>query len=200
MTEKQFTEQDSVALIRSMLERTQQGVEENGFFFLLWGWLVFVSAALNYLGWMIIGPKEWIFLPWAILMPAGGIISAIVGARKKRETRVVTYTQDLLKYVLTAYLVSMFIVLFPGMWFWGWEKTYPMLMVIYGIWLFISGGALQFRWLIAGGIFSWCCAVATFFVPSPHQLLMLALAVLCGYIIPGHLLRIRFRKQHHATV
>jgi hypothetical protein len=139
-------------------------------------------------------------LPWAILMPLGGVISAIYGSRQKKKQKVLTYTQELLNKVLIAYLVCLFIILFFGMYAYGWEKCYPFLMVIYGVWLFVSGSAIRFKWLVAGGIFTWCCAAATFFIPSPHQLIMLAIAVLGGYIIPGHLLRNRFSKNAHETI
>lgn len=200
MTDEQLNEQQSVQLIRTMLERTQHQVSDNGFYFLLWGWLVFICAAFNYIGWMIFGPKEFIFLPWAVLMPLGGIVSAVYGSRQKKKENVVTYTQELLNKVLIAYLVSLLIILLIGMYAYGWEKCYPFLMIIYGVWLFVSGSAIRFRGLVAGGIFTWCCAAATFFVPTPHQLLMLAVAVLGGFIIPGHLLRNRFRKNVHEAV
>lgn len=200
MADDQLNEQESVQLIRNMLERTQHQVSDNGFYFLLWGWLVFLSALLNYIGWLIVGSREFIYLPWAILMPMGGVITAIYSQRQMKKQTVVTYTQELLNKVLIAYLVSMFIILFIGMYAYGWEKCYPFLMIVYGIWLFVSGSAIRFRWLVAGGIFTWCCAVVTFFVPSPHQLLMLSIAVLGGYIIPGHLLRNRFRKNAHETI
>ena len=71
-------------------------------------------------------------------------------------------------------------------------STYPLVMLIYGIWLFISGGALKFRPLIIGGIVNWLLGITAFFFAFEMQLLILALAVLLGYIIPGHLLKRKF--------
>jgi hypothetical protein len=67
-------------------------------------------------------------------------------------------------------------------------------MVLYGMGLFLSGGALQFKPLIYGGIFCWLCAIAGFEMQNIYLLLILALAVLGGYIIPGYLLKMNNKK------
>jgi hypothetical protein len=113
-----------------------------------------------------------------------------MGSGRKKKQRVKSYIDDLMKYVLISFLVSLFTVLFfmntLGI------STYPLVMLIYGIWLFISGGALKFRPLIIGGIVNWLLGITAFFFAFEIQLLILALAVLLGYIIPGHLLKMKF--------
>ena len=42
--EKPFTENQSLELIHAMIRKAQGKVQDNGFYFLLLGWLVFVSA------------------------------------------------------------------------------------------------------------------------------------------------------------
>jgi hypothetical protein len=97
-----------------------------------------------------------------------------------------------MKFVLVSFFVSLSIVLLfmnkLGL------STYPLVLVIYGTWLFISGGALKFRPFVLGGIVNWICGVAAFFVPFEIQLIILGFAVLLGYIIPGHMLKHKFRK------
>ena len=43
-SEKTLTEQESLLLIGQMIQHTKQTVQENGFIFLLWGWLVFAAS------------------------------------------------------------------------------------------------------------------------------------------------------------
>ena len=100
---------------------------------------------------------------------------------------------EFMKYVVTAFLVSMLIVLF-SMQKLG-PNTYPMLLLVYGIWLYISGGTIKFKPLMAGGIINWAFAVGSMFVDFKMQLLFLAMSVLLGYIIPGHLLNRKY-NQH----
>ena len=75
-----------------------------------------------------------------------------------------------------------------------------MLMMIYGIWLFVSGGTLEFRPLIIGGILNWGLALISFYLDFEYQLLALAAAVLLGYIVPGYMLRSRYNKAEKSNL
>jgi hypothetical protein len=147
----------------------------------------FILIRLNY-------ENDW--LPWMILMPAGGIITIIYSYRVERKRKVNTYVDDFLKYALIAFLVSLFIVLafIPKLLL----NTYPLVMIIYATWLFISGGAIQFKPLIIGGIINWILGIAAFFVSFDMQLLLLAAAVFLGYIVPGHMLKAKFSHVQRA--
>ena len=46
-----------------------------------------------------------------------------------------------------------------------------------------------------GGICNWIIAIAAVYVEFDIQLLLLALAVLVGYIIPGHMLSNHYKKN-----
>ena len=115
-------------------------------------------------------------------------------ATAKKKEKVKTYVDDFVKYALIAFLVCLTMVLFNmnklGL------NCYPMLMMVYGMWLFISGGSLKFRPLIIGGITNWIIAFAALYVDFNMQLLLLALAVLTGYIIPGHMLSNRYKRNN----
>jgi hypothetical protein len=133
------------------------------------------------------------YILWAVLMPIGGVASMIYGRKQDKQQKVRTYLDEFMKYALIAFLVSLFTVLAfmskLGL------ATYPMVMMVYGIWLFISGGAIRFRPLIYGGIINWILGITAFFFAFPAQLLILSLAVLLGYIIPGHMLRSKHRNN-----
>ena len=58
----------------------------------------------------------------------------------------------------------------------------------------ISGSILRFWPLIVGGVTCWVLSILSPFVAYEYQLLLLAAAVVAGWIIPGYLLRIRYNK------
>jgi len=198
--EKPLSESESLAIIQNMIHKAQGAVGDKSFYFLLWGWLVFVAAMSQYtivkFFPVVLEYNAW---SWAILMPLGGIISGIHGYREGKKEKVKTYTGDLLKYVSIAFGVALLIILFFGSITQGWFTVYPMIMMVYGMWLFISGGALKFTPLIIGGIIDWCCSIGAFFIPQSHAielLPLLAFAVLAGYIIPGHLLSAKYKREN----
>lgn len=186
--EQNLTGQESLEVISRMIKTAQNDIEDNSFYYLIWGWLVFSASVANYVLIQIGYIKP--FLPWAILMPLGGVFTGLYSYQHKRKQKVKTYVDEIMKFVVIAFLVALFTVLF----FMSRLElfTYPMVMIIYAIWLFISGGAIKFKPLIYGGIINWLCGVAAFFVGFEMQLLLLATAVFLGYIIPGYMLKNRF--------
>lgn len=192
---KSLTGQQSLDLIASMIKTAQHDIDDNSFYYLIWGWLVFIASTVHF----ILMKMEYVysFLPWMILMPLGGIVTGIYAYKFERKKKVTTYVDEVMKYVIIAFLVSLFTVLLfmskLGL------ATYPLVMMIYGIWLFVSGGAIRFTPLVAGGVVNWILGISAFFVSFESQLLLLAAAVLLGYIIPGYLLKMKFRKQNNTT-
>lgn len=193
--DKPLSETESLELIRSMIHRTQGTLQDNGFYFLLWGWLVFVASTSQYVM-LKMGLPVYSQYTWAILMPLGGILSAIRGRKEEKERRVKTYTDELLRYALFAFMMALFIVLIFMSIHGGWELAYPMIMMVYGMWLFISGGALKFKPLIIGGLIDFACCIAGFYIHTLELLLLLSFSVLAGYIIPGHLLNAKYKREN----
>lgn len=192
--EQPLSEAESLALIHKMIYSAKKQFEDNGFFYLLWGWLVFISCVSNYFLIEINYDKPW--LAWMILMPAGGVISAVYGRWQGKKQVYKSYLDEVMMYVLGAFLFSLtFVLVFMqklGLY------TYPMVLVVYGMWLFISGGAMKFNPLIIGGVINWIIACIAVFVNFETQLILLAIAVLLGYIIPGYLLRAKFSRENKA--
>ncbi|HSI90755.1 MAG TPA: hypothetical protein VK927_06525 [Adhaeribacter sp.] len=189
-SEKVMTEQESLLLIGQMIQQAKQSVQENGFIFLLWGWLVLAAALSNYVLLYVVR-YEHHYLPWPVLMTLGGIISIVHGQReKKREPAVKTHLGIFMKYLWIAFGVSLaFVLLYMAKI--GVQQAYPLILVVYGIGTFVTGGALNFRPLIIGGICCWVLAVIAVFFSFQVQLLLLSLAIIVAYIIPGHLLKNR---------
>lgn len=187
--EKQLNEKESLDIIMNMINKVKADLEDNSFYFLLWGWLVFAASMGNYILIMIDYPQN--YLPW-MLMPLGAVITVVYSMKQQKHQRIKTYVDEFMKYVLIAFLTTLCITLFMM------QKlelnTYPVLLMIYGIWLFVSGGVIKFIPLVVGGIINWVIAIIAFFVSFQIQLLLLAVAVLLGYIIPGHLLKNKFAK------
>jgi hypothetical protein len=185
--QRSMNTEESLQLIQRMINTAKEDLNTNSFYYLLWGWLVFIACITHYV--LIQAAPQMQGIGWIILMPLGGIVTMVHGFRQDKKQRVKSYINDLFSYVLIAFLISLFFVL--GFMSKLGLATYPLVMLIYGIWLFISGGALKFKPLVVGGIINWILAGVSFFMVFENQLIMLAVAVLLGYIIPGHMLKIR---------
>lgn len=187
--EKQLTQEESLRIIHEMITTAKNDVKADAFIFLLWGYLVFIASVSQFiLAKMNIENNNF---PW-LLMPLGGVITIIYSVRKNKTERIKTHVSSFLKYVWIAFSSALFIIM--GFHSWGSGEMLPLIMTLYGIGLFISGGVLKFTPLVIGGIFCWICAIVGFKIEVIYQLLAIASAVLGGYIIPGHLLKMNNKK------
>ena len=71
----------------------------------------------------------------------------------------------------------------------------PLFLALYGMPTFLSGLLLRFRPLVIGGIGCWILSVATLVVPYDYHLLLLAVAMVIAWIIPGYILQKQYKLQ-----
>lgn len=192
--DKELTPAESLELIRGMINKTKHVVADDSFYFLLWGWMVFVCCLGQFaLKVYFDYPKH--YQVW-LLMPVAGLISAVYGSRQAKRTPVKTFVGDSLDHLWLAlglaFLVLITINILSGT---AWQTAFTYYILLYAIGTFVSGRLLRFRPLLLGGLFNFVLAAASVKFSFDYQLLIGALAILTSYIIPGHLLRIRYQNQ-----
>lgn len=186
--EKEMTHEKSLKIIYEMIETSKTNFKDNSFFFLLWGWLVLAASLIHFA--LLYTPCQYPFLPWPILMTTGAIVSVIAGFRMGRKSKVISQIDKMMIYLWYGFLIVLIIII--AMTLTGnipWRITYPLIILLYGLGTFVSGGILKFRPLITGGIASWFIAIIAFLVPSHYVLLLTGLSILIAYLIPGYMLR-----------
>lgn len=190
--EKPLSAADSLALIQHMIQEAKQELSDNSYDLLLWGWLVLVAALAHYGLLQTTASMPW--LPWPVLMGLGTVLAFVNGARRGRQERGRrTALADFMISLWTGFGVLMLMLIGVGIAH-GWILAYPLIIALYGLGTFATGGALQFRPLLWGGAACWLLATVAFRVAFDVQLLLVAAAVLAGYIIPGHLLKNQYRR------
>ncbi len=185
--EENFSPQDSLLLIQSMINKTRSNIGKNRFHFLFWGWYVFIAILTEFFLKVVLR-YEHHYIVWLGVIPA--VIITIVYSTKYNRTSYRTYIGDSMNYLWTGIGISFFVLSFiigqkGGE---GWVNAYPFFILFYGLGTFVSGRILKFTPLVIGGIFNWILACVAVFVSYDYQLLIAALAILTSYIIPGHLL------------
>ena len=190
---QQLTGQESLRIIQEMIETAKKSVSDNSFHYLLWGWLVLIASLADYfLTTLLHTPYHW--LPWPILMGGGGLVASIVLRAQNRKHHVKTYYKTFLGYTWISVMVALFLTAILGARF-GEQAAYPVIIIIYGMGLFVSGMTFRFNPLVIGSICCWACAMFACNVSHDIQLILLAVSVLSGYIIPGYLLKFTFRNE-----
>ncbi|MEO6305358.1 MAG: hypothetical protein ABIP51_19510 [Bacteroidia bacterium] len=186
--------EESFQIISAMINTAKNKLADDGFHLIFWGWLVTICALTQYITLKL--NIEWGGWVW-MLMPLGGIISGIYGYKQGKKQKVKTHIDVYLGYVWGGFIVAMFITLAFGN-IHGIKATYFFLMLLYGLATLITGGILNFKPLIYGSLFSFAFAILSVFLGEVDQFLCISGALLLSYVIPGHLLRAKFKSQQHA--
>ena len=194
MENQQLNSEKNLALISEMIATTRNNISEDGFHFLLWGVLIVLCCIIQFV--MI----EYLELPnesnyvWLLMPFIGAPISMWYGAKKRKEQRVKTFVDEFYKYIWVGFAISMFTVIFVS----NCYKHSPtaFIMIITGFAVFVSGIVFKYKPLIIGAFVFWLAALLFFFVKSDaYQLLVFAVSIILGYIIPGLLLRSQYKTQ-----
>lgn len=192
--ETKFTEQESLKVIHEMIENTKSKFRDNGFFYLLWGWLVLI-ASLGQFIFMHFG-YEYAWILWPVTMIIGGVASGVAGYRLGKKAVVKTFFDTAITSLWYAFTVTLFIVLFAaGTGRISWDTANILIIALYGMGTFISGSMMKFKPLVFGGIFSWGIAIIGLFISSEFTLVLVAVSIIVAYLIPGYMLKSRAKTN-----
>jgi hypothetical protein len=182
--ENPLTAQESLDIITSMIREAKGNMKRNGFYFLLWGWVIIV-ANLGMYTLQKIGYEHY-YVVWAITVPAW-IISLVRGYRQGRAERITTHLDTVSMWLWLTFGVTIFTLVAFGSKI-NYELN-PVILTISAIPTFLSGVVIRFKPLVFGGVSFWVFGIICFLTPQETQPLIGAVAILCGYIVPGYLLK-----------
>lgn len=184
--DQQLTSQKSLEIIQQMINQAKTNISDDGIGWLLWGTMIFLASLSTYFfiytdsaniywGWNIFGAFTIVMLAYQILRP------------KKKVVR--TYVDDLLRLVDIAFTISLFTVIFAINFAVSANGGFGFFLMIFAFLMLIKGGAVKSRSLMVGAAVNWTGAIAMFINNDfKYDMLIMAAAVLIGYIIPGFLL------------
>jgi hypothetical protein len=190
--ENEFSPEQSLRLITSMIETTKNSINDNSIYFLLWGWGILAACAVQYYMKAILN-SPYHGMAWLII-PALVIAQIFLVFKKRSKQRVKTFISDASSYLWTGVGFSYFAMVFIFAKI-GWEYCFPIYIIFYAIGTYVSGCLIKFKPLIIGGLICFPLAAITAYLDFESRIVMLALAILVSYIIPGHLLRAKYKKQ-----
>jgi hypothetical protein len=204
--EKTLTQQESLSIIQQMLHQAKNEQKDDGKGWIVWGWMLFAASVLTVLNIRLAWFNE-TFLFWNVF----GIITVVYFVYEtvmffffKKTKRVRTYTGDLFAKLNVGFFISlMFIIVSINVGARILDDMTPvnigfcMLISLYAFWILIYGTALNFRPSIIGAYASWGLGFGAMF-SNNFEVVMIchAVAVLVGYIIPGHIANREFKKLH----
>ena len=190
--EKKLTAQESIEIIQQMISNTKTSLSDNSYYFLMWGWLS-IAASIGNIVLLKTSIGNYSYNIW-FLLPLLGIPLSIYH-KKRNPDKTETYLGFFIQMLWTGVGITsmvmfalMFFVYFPIL---------LMFLLLLGTTIFITGAIMKYKPLIIGAILFWigaiCCA---FLKNSSEQLIIYAISIFFGYIVPGYMLKSQYKKRH----
>jgi membrane protein YdbS with pleckstrin-like domain len=194
MQEQEFSPHEGLHLIESMINKARNRFSENGHLYLLWGWVVFICGVVSFFSlWYF---KDYRLFPvWALTWVAV-IYQFFYLAKKKKSSTVRTYTDEISSNVWFVFVIM------AGLLSWLMSKTgniellNTVILVLYGLPTFLSGEIMKFPPLKIGAAVCWVLAAVSIYIPYAFSFLLISMAVVTAWIVPGYLLRLRYKNQN----
>ena len=181
-------------IIHQMINQAKSNITDNGLHWLLWGIMLFIASVSTYL-FIDMGSAN-IFLAWNIF-GAVTIIILVYDTFRPRKKLARTYIDDLMKMVDIAFFVSMFVIIISINVAVRPNEGFGFMLMIFAFLMLVKGGAIRSRSLKVGAAVNWAGAIAIFINKEfKYDMLIMAAAVLIGYIIPGFLLRSQYKRSN----
>ncbi|MFN2439186.1 MAG: hypothetical protein ABR503_08295 [Chitinophagaceae bacterium] len=196
MEDKKLTELESLQIIQQMIQTAKSEQKDDGRGWIIWGWLLFGTSIFTFINQQFAWVSTFFF--WNLF----GVVTLIALLYEtvqfyfvKKKEKVRTYTKDLFEKLNIGFFISLMLIIFSMNLGVHPIKGFALLLGLYGFWILIYGAVLNFKPSIIGAYITWAFAFASLFVTRfEHTMLLHAAAVLCGYIIPGHMAYREFNK------
>jgi hypothetical protein len=227
--EKQLTQHESFSIIQQMLDQAKNEQKDDGKGWIVWGWMLFVVSILSALNVEFKWVSN-IFIFWnafGIITVLYFIFETVRYFFFKRTEKVKTYTGDLFKKLNIGFFISLLFIItsinvgtqvifhalkpfeetlnegnaFSKVIYTPINIGFASLMSVYAFWILIYGTALNFKPSVIGAYITWAIGFTAMFINRfQYVMLLQALAVLCGYIIPGYLANRQFKRVQRKEI
>jgi hypothetical protein len=190
MKEKTITEQESLQLINRMIYEAKGYYYENGASAMVYGFSVLVCSVLSFL--IAKGNIQFPFSPFYLLIPVFFIQGWIQNKQDKKK-KAKTFTDETIDYVWVGFFlcsIASLSALFAG-------QNYVVIsinLVLVAFASFLTGMITKFRYHIVISLVCLFLAAFSFFMLNPNSYLLLAVAAVLVWVIPGFILRAKFKE------
>ncbi|GHT50481.1 hypothetical protein FACS189440_17970 [Bacteroidia bacterium] len=210
--ETKLTEQQSLSVINEMINRAQNNIKKgSGNYMIFWGYLVSATALLNiaFIYLLVYSSKSpnLSFWVWLIMIP-GLIISKWMQRKIDRESIVKTHIDDIIASTWNAFMFAgylfvfiIFVLSFSTHVYVYFYLINPVLLLFMGVSEYVTAKACRFKPFFYGAISSWTgavacmCAIIFFTNGVAVQMLILAVCMVIGYVIPG--IKLNKKAEEH---
>ncbi|HTQ27441.1 MAG TPA: hypothetical protein VMI35_04900 [Puia sp.] len=194
--EKTMSGEEGLRLIERMIFVAKQEQRVDGVGWIWWGWALFAASIFTLVNLRFNWVSTYFF--WNAL----GVVALVYFVARYLQyfffgagKTVRTYTCELIRKLNLGFFISLFFIMIAMNGILSPMAGFPILVNLYAFWILIYGTSMNFRPFIAGAFVAWGLGIAGLFAKTFEGVMLThAIAVLCGYIIPGYMANTAFKK------
>ena len=210
--EKPMTEQESLALITSMINRAKDVNHSTGLTSIMWG-LVIITCSLVRLAEIHYDFR----MPFDIyLLTIVAVIPQIYfSIKEKKGRKVKTYDDGFMDSLWLGFGICIFLMIYTTNIMysqWGpaadeyrkltgtafpfklYEFNSSFFLMLYGLPTFVTGVSMKFKPMLWGGLLCWVSCLVTIYTPVKTDLILVALSSIFAWLVPGIIMEKDYRK------
>jgi hypothetical protein len=194
--EKNFSQEDGLLVIRQMIDQAKGKLEKgDGKYFILWGYLITITCVLHYASYKFfdMDPNYSGYL-WGIPTGIGIIISFYFGWKDGKKETVKTYVSSMISQIWIGFACMCLLISFLLLGKYG-VFIYPAISLVYAYATYLSAHAFRMKWMFISAGACFVCIILYRFVPYAEYPLLMASMLVCGNLIPGHIINYKAKKN-----
>jgi len=201
--DKNFNHEESLSLINEMISRARNNFQKEKLYSMMyWGYLVACTAIANFVLLQVLSNPNHSFLVWLIVIP-GWVVSYLIDRNVNRAILVKTHIDNIgnvlwkgLGIGILVFIVAVYVVAFRTNNFYVVFLINPIIMIMIGLCEFVSARIYQYKPWYWVAILFWISAILCAFLAVDWQFIVLAICMILGFVVPGHLLNYQAKKSH----
>jgi hypothetical protein len=190
-TENKLSEKESLQLITEMIGKAKGSYHSKGTSAIMWGIVIFFCSIFDFCQMQFrfhIGFSIW-WLMFLVLVPQFYMLFKY-GAKKN----FVSYEEKTMRYVWWAFGATILMLMFFNSYHRP-SHSESLFLMLFGLPTFITGGMFRFKPMIFGGMICWVLFAVSLYTDLKVNLLLMALAALSAWLIPGIILRNKCKRE-----
>ncbi|MCS4301181.1 hypothetical protein [Chryseobacterium sp. BIGb0232] len=177
--------EDKINFIYQVINQISNAERKSGFHYIVWGTAIALAMMVHYL--LLVSLKSHIATySWIAITAIATVLSLIYFLNERRNLQTESNEKRITQTISVVFHFFLFLLLIviqqTGI------PAVPIIFMVYGTWLLITGSIIKFRPFTWGGILNWVMALSAIYIPLPYQLLLGTLVCLLSYALPGYLL------------
>jgi len=212
MSKENFSPEQSLQLIQSMINKAKDACHDTGIAAIMWGAVIAICSLVRL--------SELHFeyrLPFDIyLLTIVAVIPQIYfSVKEKKERKVKTYDDAFMDSLWLGFGICIFLMIFTtsvmySQWnpvageyrkltgtefpFRLYEFNSSFFLLLYGLPTFVTGVSMKFKPMLWGGLLCWVSCVVTIYTPIKIDLILVALSSFFAWLVPGIIMEKEYRK------